>query len=94
VFFLAHWVRYKPVAPGGDRGGRSSRVPSPFERLRARLEDLNLTGQRLKELGFENELQPIKVSRADHEGTRTFHIQTWDGKKWNLASDWTPPTIR
>src|SRR5262249_49048358 len=44
--------------------------------------------ERLKQLGFENELQPIKVSCADHEGTRTGRIQTWDGKKWNIASDW------
>ena len=27
-------------------------------------------------------------SCADHEGTRTGRIQTWDGKKWNIASDW------
>jgi branched-chain amino acid transport system substrate-binding protein len=32
--------------------------------------------------------QEIKVSCADHEGTRTGRIQTWDGKKWNIASDW------
>jgi branched-chain amino acid transport system substrate-binding protein len=32
------------------------------------LENLNLTAERLKQLGFENELQPIKVSCADHEG--------------------------
>ena len=42
----------------------------------------------LKQLGFEGELRPIKVSCADHEGTRTGRIQTWDGKKWNIASDW------
>jgi len=45
-------------------------------------------------VGFENELQPIKVSCADHEGTRTFRIQTWDGKKWNLASDWITSDVR
>jgi len=47
-----------------------------------------LTAERFKELGFENELQPIKISCADHEGTRTGRIQIWDGKKWNIASDW------
>jgi hypothetical protein len=33
--------------------------------------------ERLK-ADFENELQPIKVSCADHEGTRPGRIQTWD----------------
>ena len=58
------------------------------EQVRWGLENLNLTAERLKQLGFENELQPIKVSCADHEGARMGRIQTWDGKKWNLASDW------
>jgi hypothetical protein len=29
------------------------------------LENLNLAAERMKQLGFENELQPIKVSCAD-----------------------------
>ena len=33
-------------------------------------------------------LQPIKVTCADHEGTRAGRIQQWDGKKWNVISDW------
>jgi branched-chain amino acid transport system substrate-binding protein len=64
------------------------RKPMTGEQVRWGLENLNLTAERLKQLGFENELQPIKVSCADHEGTRMGRIQTWDGKKWNLASDW------
>ena len=59
--------------------------PLTGEQVRWGLENLNLTAERLKQLGFENEL---KVSCADHEGTRTGRIQTWDGKKWNIASDW------
>ncbi len=62
--------------------------PLTGEQVRWGLENLNLTAERFKELGFENELQPIKISCADHEGTRTGRIQTWDGKKWNIASDW------
>ena len=33
-------------------------------------------------------LRPIKTSCADHEGARTGRIQTWDGKKWKITSDW------
>src|SRR6476646_682057 len=43
---------------------------------------------RLKQLGFENQLKPIKVSCEDHEGARTGPIQTWDGKDWKISSDW------
>src|SRR5215470_6583007 len=52
------------------------------------LENLNLTAERLKQLGFEGVLQPIKVSCADHEGARVGRIQTWDGKDWKVTSDW------
>ena len=62
--------------------------PLTGEQVRWGLENLNLTADRIKQLGFEGVLSPIKVSCADHEGTRTGRIQTWDGKKWNLASDW------
>ena len=62
--------------------------PLTGEQVRWGLENLNITADRIKQLGFESVLSPIKVSCADHEGTRTGRIQTWDGKKWNLASDW------
>ena len=58
------------------------------EQVRWGLENLNLTADRLQELGFENELRPIKVSCEDHEGARSGRIQTWDGKEWQVASDW------
>ena len=67
---------------------RFGKKPLTGEQVRWGLENLNLTAERLKQLGFENELQPIKVSCADHEGTRTGRIQTWDGKKWSVTSDW------
>ena len=62
--------------------------PLTGEQVRWGLENLNLTAERLKELGFEGVLKPIKVSCADHEGARTGRIQTWDGKNWKIISDW------
>ena len=62
--------------------------PLTGEQVRWGLENLDLTARRLKELGFEGVLKPIKVSCDDHEGARTGRIQTWDGKNWKLASDW------
>jgi len=37
------------------------------------LENLNLTAERLKQLGFENELKPVKVSCEDHNHVRLVH---------------------
>jgi branched-chain amino acid transport system substrate-binding protein len=51
------------------------------------LENLDLTAERIKQLGFEGELRPVKVSCADHEGARVGRIQTWDGKEWRITSD-------
>jgi branched-chain amino acid transport system substrate-binding protein len=62
--------------------------PMSGEQVRWGFENLNVSADRIKALGFDNVLKPVKVSCADHEGARTGRIQTWDGKKWNLASDW------
>ncbi len=67
---------------------RFGKKPLTGEQVRWGLENLNLTAERLKQLGFENELKPIKVSCEDHEGARTGRIQTWDGKDWKITSDW------
>lgn len=56
------------------------------------LENLNVTEQRLAELGFgDGFTRPVKVTCEDHEGSGPVLIQQWDGKKWNLVSDWIPP---
>ncbi len=56
--------------------------------MRRGIENLDLSAARLKELGFEGMLKPLKVSCADHEGTREGRIQQWDRAKWNVISDW------
>ena len=67
---------------------RFGKKPMTGEQVRWGLENLNLSAERLKQLGFENELKPVKVSCEDHEGARTGRIQTWDGKDWKITSDW------
>jgi branched-chain amino acid transport system substrate-binding protein len=67
---------------------RYGKKPLTGEQVRWGLENLNLTADRIKELGFEGVLQPLKVSCTDHEGTRQARIQTWDGKNWKVSSDW------
>lgn len=52
------------------------------------LEHLNIDDARLKQNGFLGLLQPLKLSPFDHEGGGAVKVQQWDGKKWNLVSDW------
>jgi branched-chain amino acid transport system substrate-binding protein len=61
------------------------------EQVREGLENLNLTEARLRELGFEGMLRPIRVSCDDHEGNGPILIQQWDGKQWKIVSDWIEP---
>jgi branched-chain amino acid transport system substrate-binding protein len=62
--------------------------PLTGEQVRWGLENLNVSDARLKELGFEGMLKPIKITCADHEGAREGRVQQWDGKEWKVISDW------
>src|SRR5712691_11888202 len=67
---------------------RFGNKPLTGEQVRWGFENLDITADRLKQLGFEGELKPVKVSCQDHEGARDARIQTWDGKNWKITSDW------
>jgi branched-chain amino acid transport system substrate-binding protein len=56
--------------------------------VRLGYENLELTAERIKELGFEGLVTPLKVSCRDHEGARKARIHQWDGQKWVFVSDW------
>ncbi|TMH72302.1 MAG: hypothetical protein E6H52_18530 [Betaproteobacteria bacterium] len=62
--------------------------PLTGEQVRWGYENLDISADRIKQLGFEGVLRPIKVSCADHEGAHTGRIQTWDGENWKITSDW------
>src|SRR6516225_4992525 len=76
---------FLPIRTAQERFGKK---PLTREQVCWGPENLDLTADRLKQLGFEGELRPIKVSCADHEGARVGRIQTWDGKAWKISSDW------
>src|SRR6266850_918080 len=65
--------------------------PLTAEQVRWGFENLNLTEQRLEQVGMKNFTHPVKVSCEDHEGSGPVLIQQWDGKKWNVVSDWIAP---
>lgn len=58
--------------------------------LRGAMEGLNLTAERLVELGLPDFAQPIAATCADHGGPGSAKIYQWDAmaKTWNSASDW------
>ena len=58
------------------------------EQVRWGLENLDLTADKLRALGFGEIVRPVKTSCADHMGTDWARIVQWDGGKWAFASDW------
>ncbi len=58
------------------------------EEVRWGAEHLNIDAARIKALGFEGVMQPIKTSCSNHEGAHRARVQTWDGKAWSYTSDW------
>ena len=65
--------------------------PLTGEQVRWGLENLTIDDARLKQLGAVGFMQPLKVSCADHEGGGAVKFLQWDGKKWNVITDWIQP---
>ena len=61
------------------------------EQVRWGMENLNITEQRLEQLGMKGLLRPLQVTCDNHEGNGMALVQQWDGKKWNIVSDWIEP---
>ena len=57
------------------------------EQVRWGLENLNLDQKRLDAMGFTGIMQPLSTSCADHMGSTSARVQTWDGSKWSFSSD-------
>ena len=58
------------------------------EQVRWGLENLALDQKKLDALGFSGVMRPLSTSCADHMGSTAARIETWDGKKWNISSDY------
>ncbi len=52
------------------------------------IEHLDITPERIEELGATGLLSPLKVTPEDHEGQPSAKIVQWDGTKWNAVTDW------
>lgn len=58
------------------------------EQVRWGFEHLTLSDTRLDQLGMKGFTHPVKVTCEDHEGAGPVMFEQWDGKKWNIVSDW------
>jgi branched-chain amino acid transport system substrate-binding protein len=61
------------------------------EEYRWGMEHLNITPERIKEIGAEGLMQPLQTSCADHEGGGVVFFQQWDGEKWVSTGDVVTP---
>jgi branched-chain amino acid transport system substrate-binding protein len=68
--------------------GKYGKKPLTGEQIRWGFENLNLSEARIKELGFEGMIKPIKFSCSDHQGADQARVQQWDGKAWKIISDY------
>ena len=60
--------------------------PLTGEQIRDRFKARKAVKARLKELGFEGMVEPLKFSCQDHQGADIARVQQWDGKEWKVIS--------
>jgi len=65
--------------------------PVTGEQVRWGIENLNIDNAMLKKIGADGFMPPLHVSCNDHEGSGLVKFQKWDGKKWNVITDWMEP---
>jgi branched-chain amino acid transport system substrate-binding protein len=68
--------------------GKYGKKPLTGEEIRWGFENLDLTADRIKQLGFEGMLKPVRFSCQDHQGADQARLQQWDGKAWKIISDY------
>ncbi|APG95153.1 ABC transporter substrate-binding protein [Sinorhizobium americanum] len=61
------------------------------DEVRWGFEHLELDPARVEALGAKNLFHSINVTWDNHEGNGYVTFQQWDGKKWNVVSDWIAP---
>jgi branched-chain amino acid transport system substrate-binding protein len=59
--------------------------------FRAGYEALNMSAERLEELGIGGMLAPFAMSCEEHGGAGKFAMMQWDGEKFVQVGDWQEP---
>ncbi|MBW2104001.1 MAG: ABC transporter permease, partial [Deltaproteobacteria bacterium] len=60
------------------------------DEMRWGMEHLDITEERIKELGLEGFMSPIKTSCENHEGGKVVLFQQWNGEKWVMVDKIEP----
>ena len=79
-------LQVEAIRAAQEKYGKGKALTS--EQVRWGFENLNLTADRLKTLGFGEIMRPVQTSCSNHMGTDWARIVQWDGAKWQLKSDW------
>ena len=82
---LIQMLGVEAVRRAQERFGKG-KVMTP-EQVRWGFENLALDQKKLDSMGFGGMLRPVSTSCADHMGSTWARIQTWDGSKWTMTSD-------
>ena len=79
-------LQVEAIRAAQDKYGKGKALTP--EQVRWGFENLDLTADRLKALGFGEIMRPIKTSCSNHMGADWARIVQWDGGKWKITSDW------
>ncbi len=79
-------LQVEAIRTAQEKFGKGKALTS--EQVHWGFENLNLTAERLKALGFGDIMRPVKTSCANHMGDDWARIVQWDGSKWEIKSDW------
>jgi len=60
------------------------------DEIRWGMENLNITKERIKEIGLEGFMSPVRTSCENHEGGDVVLFQQWDGEKWVKIDELKP----
>ncbi len=59
--------------------------------VRLGLEAMNITQERVAELGMEGFMAPLAITCDDHSGHNDVYVAQWDGDGWTQGTDWMSP---
>ena len=82
---IIQMLSHEAVRRAQERFGKGKVMTG--EQVRWGLENLALDQKKLDALGFSGVMRPLSTSCADHMGSTAARIETWDGKKWEISSD-------
>ena len=82
---IIQMIAVEAVRRAQERYGKGKVMTS--EQVRWGLENLALDQKKLDSLGFAGVMRPVSTSCQDHMGSSWVRIETWDGKKWGMTSD-------